>query len=115
MFKEIKYIDRFINNLEEDGNLYYKVIHLDFEFKIRVQDVPSLTFIQHSALILKTIFTEYDNMGLSYNEAINNLFKCNLYLCERYSFSFEDLLSIQNNEIYFFDLRKLFEKYKLFI
>jgi len=116
-FKKINYISCIADQDASVCNysLNYKIIHSDFEFEIKVRDLPSLTFMQHSALILSSIFIEYENIGLSYHDVISNLFKCNLYLCERCNLSFEELLSAQHNERYFCDINEFFEKHKPFI
>ena len=109
MFKSITYL-RF--NCDS-GSDTYRLIDTDFELELIVGPQASLSVV---ASFLVLLVEEYEERNSSYQEIVKNLFRCNLYLCNKYNYSFEYLLSLvkQFTHKYYESVKYMWDKYKPF-
>lgn len=107
MFKSITYL-RFDCDTDSD---FYKVIDSDFECELIVGEAFSVV-----ACIFVLLVEEYEKRNYSYQEIVKSLFRCNLYLCNKFNYLFEYLLSLQEDfaHKYYHGVKNMWDKHKAF-
>ncbi len=107
----LKSIDYLRYNKKTDS-FVYNIIDTEFECNITV---PFAGSVAKEAAI--AVITEYKNRNYSHQEIVKNLFRCNLYLNNKYKYSFEESLNKQYKYLdkYFNDLKNMYDKYKVFM
>lgn len=118
MFKSIECL-RYYAKID---SYIYKIIDTNFECEMAVPPSP----LSESRSAVATIL-EYKKRNYSDKEIVKNLFRCNLYLCNKYKGSFEEILNRQNiyidqdfkdinfSKLYYQELKGMWDKYKAFI
>lgn len=128
MINSIEYL-----GFDNDLNSYiYKLIDTEFECEVSLSRVV-VDASSNAALIALVIritvmsALEYKKRNYSHDEIVRNLFKCNIYICNKFNHSFEKELSCQLNHIdtyykdisfaklYYDDIKAMWDKRKVFI
>ncbi len=108
MFKSITYLKFDCDT----GSDIYKVIDTNFECELIVG--PQAFSVVASFFIF--LAQEYEIRNYSYHDIVKDLFRCNLYLCNKFSYLFEYLLSLQNEftHKYYESVKDMWDKHKAF-
>ncbi len=118
MFKSIEYLryDEIINSY------IFKFIDTEFECEVMFVDSAFYVMMEATAMAVAVgaVALEYEKRTYSYQEIVKNLFKCNLYICNKYKRSFEKILmwqhkSLKFNEKHLRDLKDMWDKHKVFM
>ncbi len=118
MFKSIE----FLRYYAEIDSYIYKIIDTNFECEMAVPPSP----LGEDRSAVATIL-EYKKRNYPHQDIVKNLFRCNLYICNKYNISFEEILNRQNiyidqylkdinfSKLYYQDLKNMWDKHKAFI
>lgn len=108
MFKSITYLKFDCDT----GSDIYKVIDTNFECELIVG--PQAFSVVASFFIF--LVQEYEKRNYSYQEIVKSLFRCNIYLCNKFNYLFEYLLSLQEDfaHKYCHGIKDMWDKHKAF-
>lgn len=119
MFKSID----FFQYDKKIKSFIYKLIDTEFECNLEIAMLE--TDVPRAAIV--AAISEYKKRNYSHDEIVRNLFKCNIYICNKFNHSFEKELSCQLNHIdtyykdisfaklYYDDIKAMWDKRKVFI
>ena len=125
MFKSIEYLryDEIINSY------IFKFIDTEFECEVMFVDSAFYVMMEATAMAVAVgaVALEYEKRTYSYQEIVKNLFRCNLYLCNTYKRSFENILMWQHkyidhcfkeinfSKLYYRHIKDMWDKHKVFM
>ena len=127
MFKSITFL-HYNDNEDDCTDCIYKIIDTDFECKVDIA-YPK-TASEFCVSVAMIIISEYKERNYSHDEIVKSLFRCNLFVSNKYKYSFEDILKWQQigfsykkylnkgiifNEKHYRDLKDMWDKHKVFV
>ncbi len=124
MFLSITFLQ--YNDQEDDcTDCIYKIIDTDFICEVDIA-YPK-TASEFCVIVAMIMISEYKKRNSSHDEIVKNLFRCNLFISNKYKYSFEDILKwqyrytdkfykdINFSKLYYQDLKYMWDKHKVFV
>jgi hypothetical protein len=128
MFKCAEYI-----GYDKNTNCHiYKLIDTNFECEVLAPVIhyaePTMVSVSGASAVLTAagVALGYKQKNYSHEDICTNLFKCNIYLCNKFKCSFEEILKFEDKYIdqnirgvdfsntYYKDLKDMWDKYNIY-
>jgi len=124
MFKSIEYCQYDL----QTKSYIYKLVDTEFECEVELPwVVNSVTIVDSTAAETAAVIVGYKRRNYSHKDIVKNLFRCILFLCNKFNVSLEEELNCQNDSIdkyfkgikfsklYYQDLKDMWDKHKAFM